>query len=231
MAGRITGTRRATGNALEGIASRHNDALLPLDELREVDPREAGMIAYMLANGRGKGRARTDGEVRNRRHWTLLLFSTGELSLAEHTECAGERLYAGMDVRMVQIPSDTGQHGSFEQLHGFASGQQFADTLCDRVARFHGTAFRAGWPSSPATRTPAPRWRGVTSPLPDRPDAGQRRKPGAAHRGPFCPAGGGRGDSDTERYHGLAGRLGVWGGADLPSRTAERARPYCQRGR
>ncbi|MFO9720787.1 DUF927 domain-containing protein, partial [Salmonella enterica] len=77
---------RATGNALEGIASRHNDALLPLDELREVDPREAGMIAYMLANGQGKGRARTDGEVRNRRHWTLLLFSTGELSLAEHTE-------------------------------------------------------------------------------------------------------------------------------------------------
>lgn len=101
------------------------------------------MIAYMLANGQGKGRARTDGEVRNRRHWTLLLFSTGELSLAEHTECAGERLYAGMDVRMVQIPSDTGQHGSFEQLHGFASGKQFADTLCDRVARFHGTAFRA----------------------------------------------------------------------------------------
>lgn len=35
------------------------------------------------------------------------------------------------------------QHGAFEQLHGFASGQQFADTLCDRVARFHGTAFRA----------------------------------------------------------------------------------------
>ena len=68
---------RATGNALEGIASRHNDALLPLDELREVAPREAGMIAYMLANGQGKGRARTDGEVRNRRHWTLLLFSTG----------------------------------------------------------------------------------------------------------------------------------------------------------
>lgn len=43
---------------------------------------------------------------------------------------------------MVQIPSDTGQHGAFEQLHGFASGQQFADALCDRVARFHGIAFR-----------------------------------------------------------------------------------------
>ncbi len=149
---------RATGNALEGIASRHNDALLPLDELREVDPREAGMIAYMLANGQGKGRARTDGEVRNRRHWTLLLFSTGELSLAEHTERAGERFYAGMDVRMVQIPSDTGQHGAFEQLHGFASGQQFADALCDRVARFHGTAFRAWLAFLTHDLDAAPRW-------------------------------------------------------------------------
>lgn len=183
---------RATGNALEGIASRHNDALLPLDELREVDPREAGMIAYMLANGQGKGRARTDGEVRNRRHWTLLLFSTGELSLAEHTECAGERLYAGMDVRMVQIPSDTGQHGSFEQLHGFASGQQFADTLCDRVALpRHRLSCLAGLPHQRPGRQHHAGER-VTSPLPDRPDAGQRRKPGAAHRGPFCPAGGGR---------------------------------------
>jgi putative DNA primase/helicase len=63
-----------------------------------------------------------------------------------------------MDVRMVQIPSDTGQHGAFEQLHGFASGQQFADTLCDRVARFHGTAFRAWLAFLTTTRTPAPRW-------------------------------------------------------------------------
>ncbi len=50
---------QATGNALEGIASRHNDALLPLDELREVDPREAGMITNKLANGQGKGRGCT----------------------------------------------------------------------------------------------------------------------------------------------------------------------------
>lgn len=134
---------RATGNALEGTASRHNDALLALDELREVDAREAGQIAYMLANGQGKGRARTDGELRNRKQWRLLFFSTGELSLAEHAERAGERTYAGMDVRMVQIPSETGCFGAFEELHGFASGQQFADVLCERVVRFHGTALRA----------------------------------------------------------------------------------------
>lgn len=57
-------TWRATGNALEGTASRRNDATLMLDEIREVDGREAGNIAYMLANGQGKARARTDGSVR-----------------------------------------------------------------------------------------------------------------------------------------------------------------------
>jgi len=44
-------TWRATGNAIEGIAGRRNDALLCLDELGELDGREAGQVAYMLANG------------------------------------------------------------------------------------------------------------------------------------------------------------------------------------
>lgn len=56
-------TWRSTGNALEGTASRRNDAAMMLDEIREVDGREAGNIAYMLANGQGKGRAGTDGEL------------------------------------------------------------------------------------------------------------------------------------------------------------------------
>ncbi|AGP47397.1 hypothetical protein SOD10_38130 [Serratia plymuthica] len=136
-------TWRATGNALEGTASRRNDALLPLDELREVEGREAGQIAYMLANGQGKGRARTDGELRARKQWRLLFLSTGELSLAEHAEKAGERTFAGMEVRMVQIPSDTGQHGAFEALHGHADGKAFADHLCDMVGHYHGTPLRA----------------------------------------------------------------------------------------
>lgn len=135
-------TWRATGNALEGTASRRNDALLLLDELREVDPKEAGQIAYMLSNGQGKGRARQDGELKARKQWRLLFFSTGELSLAEHAAKAGERTYAGMDVRMVQIPSDTGKHGAFENIHGYESGKAFADKLCELVGQYHGTPFR-----------------------------------------------------------------------------------------
>ena len=135
-------TWRATGNALEGTASRRNDATLMLDEIREVDGREAGNIAYMLANGQGKARARTDGSVRETNRWCLLFLSTGELSLVEHAANVGEKTYAGVEVRMIQIPSDTGKHGVFEELHGFAGGKALAEHLEQSVMLSHGAPFR-----------------------------------------------------------------------------------------
>ncbi|HFF9490165.1 DUF927 domain-containing protein [Serratia marcescens] len=136
-------TWRSTGNALEGTASRRNDAAMMLDEIREVDGREAGNIAYMLANGQGKGRAGTDGELRARKQWRLLFFSTGELSLTEHAARAGERTFAGMEVRMLQIPSDSGKYGVFETLHGFDSGKALAEHFEVATATVYGTPFRA----------------------------------------------------------------------------------------
>ncbi|MEL5856955.1 DUF927 domain-containing protein [Aeromonas veronii] len=139
---RYSQTWRATGNAIEGIASRRNDALLCLDELGELDGREAGQVAYMLANGQGKGRSRQDGELRERKAWRLLFLSTGELSLEDHAASAGQRTQAGMEVRTIQIPSDTGQHGAFEWLHGMEGGRAFADTIKANAERQHGCAFR-----------------------------------------------------------------------------------------
>ncbi|HEO9718318.1 TPA: DUF927 domain-containing protein [Morganella morganii subsp. morganii] len=135
-------TWRATGNALEGTACRRNDATLMLDEIREVDGREAGNIAYMLANGQGKARAKTDGSVRETNRWNLLFLSTGELSLVEHAANAGERTYAGVEVRMIQIPSDSGKFGVFEELHQFASGKALAEYLEQAVTKYHGSPFR-----------------------------------------------------------------------------------------
>ncbi|BBU03340.1 DUF927 domain-containing protein [Aeromonas veronii] len=140
---RYSQTWRATGNAIEGIASRRNDALLCLDELGELDGREAGQVAYMLANGQGKGRSKQDGELRERKAWRLLFLSTGELSLEDHAASAGQRTQAGMEVRTIQIPSDTGHHGAFEWLHDMEGGRIFADTLKANAERQHGTAFRA----------------------------------------------------------------------------------------
>ncbi|MGL5844353.1 MAG: DUF927 domain-containing protein [Aeromonas hydrophila] len=139
---RYAQTWRATGNAIEGIASRRNDALLCLDELGELDGREAGQTAYMLANGQGKGRSKQDGELRERKAWRLLFLSTGELSLEDHAASVGQRTQAGIEVRTIQIPSDTGHHGAFEWLHGMDGGRSFADALKANTEHQHGTAFR-----------------------------------------------------------------------------------------
>jgi putative DNA primase/helicase len=46
---------KTTDNALENTAFKRNDALLILDELSEMSSSKAGDVAYMLANGKGKG--------------------------------------------------------------------------------------------------------------------------------------------------------------------------------
>jgi putative DNA primase/helicase len=50
-------TWRATANGLEGVAAICNSTCLVLDEISQVSGKEAGYVAYMLANGHGKLRA------------------------------------------------------------------------------------------------------------------------------------------------------------------------------
>jgi putative DNA primase/helicase len=135
---------RATCNGLEGVAAFHNDNLLLLDELKEIDPREAGGAAYLLANGAGKRRGRPHGGTRPRLTWKVLFLSTGEISLGQHVEAVGQRVHAGQEVRLIDLAAEAGQsHGLFEALHGYANGQTFADGMKERVQETHGTAGRA----------------------------------------------------------------------------------------
>lgn len=136
-------TWRSTANGLEAIAAAHHDALLILDEIGQVDALQAGEIAYMLANGAGKHRADRYGNAKTRRTWRLLFLSTGELSLADHMNSTGKRAKAGQEIRLADIPADTGQHGIFEQLHGFANGAAFAKALTAAAERHYGEASRA----------------------------------------------------------------------------------------
>ena len=62
---------RATSNGLEGVAAGSNGTLLALDELAEVDAKELGMAAYMLANGQGKTRASKSGAARAPEAWRV----------------------------------------------------------------------------------------------------------------------------------------------------------------
>jgi putative DNA primase/helicase len=135
---------RSTANALEGVALAHNHNVLCLDELKEVDPREAGGVAYMLANGTGKRRGQPHGGTRPRLTWRLLFLSTGEISLEQHMAEAGQRIQAGQEVRLVDIPADAGAgYGLFEDLHGTTSSKAFADQLREATAEHYGHAGRA----------------------------------------------------------------------------------------
>jgi putative DNA primase/helicase len=129
---------KATGNALEGACALHNDAALILDELAEVDAKEVGSIVYMIGNGTGKGRAGRTGEARQRKTWRLMIISSGEIGLAQHMRDGGKTTRAGQEVRMIDIAVD-GQHGMFDELHGFDGGAKLSDAIKEATQSYYGT--------------------------------------------------------------------------------------------
>ena len=135
---------RATSNGLESLAALHNDTLLILDELAQVDPKEAGEIAYMLANGQGKQRSARTGSAKPRQSWRLLFLSAGEIGLAQHMLDGGKKAKAGQEVRLVDVQADAGQGlGLFDTLHGYADGAALSSAITAGAAAHHGHAVLA----------------------------------------------------------------------------------------
>jgi len=137
-------TWRNTDNALEGAAALHSDMLLILDELSQLDPKHAGQVAYLLANGQGKGRAARDGSPRAVMTWRILFLSAGEIGLTDLVTESGGKVRAGQEVRVIDLPADAGAgHGMFESLpEGIAPGAM-ADALKAASAKHYGHALAA----------------------------------------------------------------------------------------
>lgn len=130
---------RATDNGLEALASQHSDCLLVLDEISQVDPRAAGEVAYMLANGSGKVRSGRTGAMRDTATWRLLFISSGEAGLAEHMAEAGKKPKAGQEIRLLDIPADAGKGlGLFEDIHGNAGGAAFSKLMNELAIKHYG---------------------------------------------------------------------------------------------
>lgn len=135
-------TWRVTANGLESVCEGHNHALLCLDEIGECDPRQVGDVAYMIANGQGKQRMSKSITARRSINWQLLFLSSGEQRLSDKMLEAGQRVKGGQEIRLCEIEADTGKFGTFEELHGFANAQTFADQLRTASKSHHGTAIR-----------------------------------------------------------------------------------------
>lgn len=136
-------TWRATGNGLEGVATQHNETLLCLDELGQLDAREAGPTSYMLGNGQGKSRASRTGQSRPAATWKVLYLSSGEVALSDLVREAkpGRQAQAGQEVRFLDFPADADKGmGAWENLHGLEGGAAFSNFVKAQTRLYYGTA-------------------------------------------------------------------------------------------
>lgn len=132
---------RATANGLEGICAAHNDGFLALDELSQIDPKEAGQAAYLISNGRDKARMTKNGDSRPAKTWRVCFLSSGEQTLEDKLNEDGKQIRAGHEVRVVDIPC--GAEGLFKNAHGLPSMAHFAEHLKAQARKHYGHAAAA----------------------------------------------------------------------------------------
>lgn len=134
----------STANGMEGALELHNDAFYTLDEMSEAPGKSISEMVYMLGNGAGKARAHRDGSARRVRKWRCSILSTGEIRVEDKLRQEGQQVRAGHGVRLLEVPADAGAGlGCWQNLHGYASGAEFAQAVEACAKEHYGHAGRA----------------------------------------------------------------------------------------
>lgn len=129
------GGLRTTG--LKASPALHNDNVLILDEMGQVNGRVLAECAYMLANGQGKGRSNREGGIRRSQNWRLLFLSSGELGLSDKLAENGLKSRGGQEVRFVGLPVDSSMLTS---LHGLPDAGAVANRIKQLASEHYGHA-------------------------------------------------------------------------------------------
>lgn len=142
----------ATSTGLEGLATMRNDTALILDEIGEAPAKDIGGLIYQLGNGTGRQRGKVSGMARPVNVWRTMLVSTGEMTVGKHMESSGQRIKAGQEMRLLDIPAQR-RYGAFDFLHGMelphnpdsdaerrGAGRKFAETLRGNASSHYGHA-------------------------------------------------------------------------------------------
>ncbi|MBZ7205130.1 DUF927 domain-containing protein [Klebsiella variicola] len=142
----------ATSTGLEGLATMRNDTALILDEIGEASAKDIGGMIYQLGNGTGRQRGKVSGMARPVNVWRTMLISTGEMTVGKHMESGGQRIKAGQEMRLLDIPA-LRHYGVFDFLHGMSlphnpaneaerrgAGRKFAETLRSNASAHYGHA-------------------------------------------------------------------------------------------
>ena len=133
---------RATANGLEGAAASATDTCLVLDELGQVEARDAAAGLYSLSNGTGKARAARDGSLREPKSWRALILSSGEIPTeTKLSEDRGRKARAGQLVRMLDVPADRGfGFGAFDGGGADGDAGKLAKAFKHAAISAYGTA-------------------------------------------------------------------------------------------
>ncbi|MDA8482645.1 DUF927 domain-containing protein [Pseudomonas resinovorans] len=123
---------------LEIEAASRNDTVLPLDEIKRVNPKVVQEMVYALANGQGKSTMDRNRNGRPKLTWQVLALSSGERSLSDHAAMGGNPAHAGAELRMVDVNAGTRTYRAFDELHGLADGGDFHRELTLAVGRHYG---------------------------------------------------------------------------------------------
>jgi uncharacterized protein (DUF927 family) len=123
-----------TEAGFDALALARTDLGLPLDEITLANLRTAQQVIYKVASGTKGPRATSAGHLRDAAHASVLVFSTGEKSLAQFI---GPSLQEGARKRLVDVPAEVQPGSAFEtiprdQIH--VEGKRFFDA----VKRQHG---------------------------------------------------------------------------------------------
>src|SRR5215471_6131186 len=102
-----------TEAGFDALALARTDLGLPLDEITLANPRTAEQVIYKVASGTKGPRATSAGHLRETAHASVLVFSTGEKSLAQFI---GSDLQEGARKRLVDIPAEVQPGTAFETI-------------------------------------------------------------------------------------------------------------------
>ena len=98
---------RATANGLEGVANRTSDVVLILDELGQLDSKDAATALYMLASGVGKIRMTRNATLQDIKTWRAFMLSSGEITVeVKITQLRGAKAYTGATLRLLNVAAD-----------------------------------------------------------------------------------------------------------------------------
>src|SRR5262249_19412593 len=134
----------ATAVGLERYAVLRSDVGGYFDEIGEGAPKVIRPAIYVLANGSSKLRGTPDIDLRPMESFRVLGISTGEPTIEAYLSAGGEKVPAGLKVRLVDVPAEVQPESESAFETCAADGiEELGKKFYPLTLRLHGAAGRA----------------------------------------------------------------------------------------